>query len=359
MKTKQTLKMKLVVLITIIIGGLTIQGCSSSDDGDTGSTVDKSVLEARISVAEDLLDVSVEGTAEGLYLPGSKAKLQAGVDLAQGVLDNAASTQVAINNTVTSLNATIAVFEGSIVVPVDPTNLIGQWTFDEGTGTTAGDSSGNNFDGTFGNEPGFGFTTTPSWTTDRYGNTGKAVAFSGGSKITVPYNVALNPGVISISLWINATEIREGNRFMGLHSWNGFKFQLQATNTPFFTGAATDAIYDRDAANSLEINTWYHIAVTFGNGNTKFYINGTLVQTWTETTGTLLPVQSGNDLVFGIDSSEYATDDTNYETDKIIPIGWGGYFEGSLDEIRIYKSVLSDSQVQVIYQTEKVPTEDK
>lgn len=353
MKLKKFLKSK-AALATILMGGfLLVQSCGKDSDSELEVVISKTALETIITNATTIANSAVEGTAEGLYVYGSVAELQDAITLAQGVLDNSASTQIAIDNTVIALNAAIDVFESNAIIPIDPTNLVGHWTFDEGSGTTVSDSSGNNFNGTFGNEALFG-TGTTTWTTDRYGNVGKALLFNEGAKVTIPYNTSLNPDVMSISVWINASEINGNNRFIGLHSWNGYKFQLQDGNKAFFTAATADGIYDRDTDPALEVNTWYHLTVTIGEGNMTFYINGTATKVWDDTPGTI-KVVTGHDLVFGVGSSKYAATTDDYDTDKIIPAAWGGFFRGSMDEVRIYKTVLSASQVQSIYDTEKVP----
>jgi hypothetical protein len=35
------------------------------------------------------------------------------------------------------------------------------------------------------------------------------------------------------------------------------------------------------------------------------------------------------------------------------PGRWGGYLEGSIDEVRVYNRVLSDSEIQAIYNSTK------
>jgi Concanavalin A-like lectin/glucanases superfamily len=354
MKLTKFLKSKILLLAILLGGSLIVQSCGGDDDDTPAPVViNKAVLQSTLSSVSTAASSAVEGTAEGQYVYGSVADLQDAITLAQGVLDNANSTQTAIDNTVIALNAALDVFYANAIVPIDPANLVGQWTFDEGSGTTVADFSGNNFSGTFGSVAGFG-GGTPEWTVDRYGNDNKAILFDLGAKITVPYNNALNPAVMSISVWIRADENRDSNRFIGLHSWNGYKFQLQSANKSFFTAATSDGIHDRDTDPGLELNTWYHLAVTIGDGNMKFYINGTETKVWDNTPGTMATV-ADHDLVFGVGSSQYADTTDNYDADKIIPLAWGGYFHGAMDEVRIYKSVLTASQVSSIYDTEKVP----
>jgi len=284
-----------------------------------------------------------------------KKTLQDVIDIAQAVCDNTASTQTEVDNSVTALTAAMTAYEGQEITPVAPDALFGHWTFDEGTGTTTADQSGNGYNGTFGNEPMFGFTTVPAWTADRHGVAAKAITFNEGAKITVTYNTALNPTQMTIALWVKADVIDANNRFLGLHSWHGYKFQLQSDNKPFFTAATdegTGTIYDKDAGVGIGVSQWYHLAVTFGGGEMVFYINGVKMVTWDDTPGDLVTV-TDHDLVFGVGSSKYAATDVNYGTDHIIPIAWGGYFQGSLDEIRMYNTVLTASQILTLYSTEK------
>lgn len=341
------------MLVLIALFGISLfffSSCNKDDDDEI--KVDKTALLTKITEANDLIANSVEGTAAGQFAYGSMDELQGVIDIAQVIYDNEASTQTEIDNSTISVSNAIDLFNTKIIAAIAPEDLVGQWTFDEGTGTTVADYSGNEFTGTFGTESNFG-SGEPTWATDRYGNEGKAIAFNEGAKITVPYNTSINPKQITIALWINAAGVRENNRFMGLHSWNGYKFQLQSANKPFFTASTDTSIYDRDSDPALDSLKWYHIAVTYGGNEMAFYINGVQTKIWDDVKGDLVSV-SDHDLVFGVGSSKYALTADNYDIDHIIPAAWGGYFNGSLDEIRIYKTVLSATQIESIYNLEKV-----
>ncbi len=346
-------KIKLGLLTVILIMGSTLVFVNCSKDDDEVK-VTKTELQAAITAADALIASTTEGTAEGQYLPGSKVAFMAIIIAAEVVNGNPAATQTDVDNTVIALAAATVAYNDNIVEAIAPDALMGHWTFDEGAGTTLSDFSGNSFNGTLMDGSSTWGGGLPTWTTDRYGNAGGALMFNEGAHVLIPYNTALNPATMSISVWVNAAVVDANNRFIGLHSWLGYKFQLQSANKPFFTIAATDGIYDRDTDPELAIDTWYHLVVTFGGGNMTFYINGSAGTTWDNTPGTAL-ANTGNDLVFGQGSDEYAADDTNYDNDKIIPLAWGGYFNGALDEIRIYNTVLSAAQVLTIYNLEKVP----
>jgi len=350
-------KINVFLLMLCLVTGFTMSSCSDSDSDDK-MVVDKSELNAAILEANTLIDDTEEGTADGQYQHGSKAELQKVVDVAQTVADNVGAAQIDVNNTVVALKAAVDAYKDAKVVPIAPDQLVGHWTFDEGEGTVVSDHSGNGFDGTFKNGPEAWGAGTPQWTADRYGNDGKAVAFDKGANVEIPYNTSLNPSNMTVSVWVRIDEKRN-NRFMGLHSWNGFKFEIQDANKAFFTINSTEGIYDRDTDPSLELDTWYHLVVTFGGGQTVFYINGVETQKWEDTPGTAKPLTTPYNLVFGQDfpTNKYAATADNYDNDQIIPLDWGNYMHGAMDEVRFYKSVLTSSQVSSIYALEKVVEE--
>ncbi len=339
------------LMIALISGSMvTFYACSDDDDDDI--IVDKTELGAKIQEAEDLIENTTEGTAEGQYQIGSQEILQEVIDLAKAVYQDDEATQVEVDNATVNLSQAIDDYLDKEVVPIAPDALVGHWTFDEGEGDILTDFSGNDFHGTLKDGSDAWGGGMPEWTTDRYGNEGGALFFNEGAHVLIPNSPALSPPNISISLWIKAAETLENNRFIGIHSWNTYKFQLQAVNKSFFTINTTEGIYDRDSDPELDLDTWYHLTVTFGDGNMIFYLNGDESQAWDNTPGTALP-NTENDLVFGRDTDEYAEDDSNYDDDLIIPLPWGGYFHGAMDEVRIYNTILTSTQVQSIYDLEK------
>ena len=145
---------------------------------------------------------------------------------------------------------------------------------------------------------------------------------------------------------------------VSMNRWNGYKLQFQDSPKAFFTvkanvaGVVDPAYYDRDNASPLVTQgQWWHIVVTFGGGHMIFYLNGVMVKDWDNTPGTAISQSAAPvNLVFGQDlpSTGYSTVDgsPNY-------VNWGGFYIGALDEVRMYKSVLTASQVTSIYTVEK------
>jgi len=105
-----------------------------------------------------------------------------------------------------------------------------------------------------------------------------------------------------------------------------------------------------------------HLAVTYVDGTETFYINGISVKVWTDFTGTASSISAKPyNLVIGADFpvDKYSLGDgTNFAIVgspdyHVIPLAWGGHFIGAIDEVRIYNTALSASQVTSIYNREK------
>jgi hypothetical protein len=346
------------LMIAMIAGSLiTLSACDDDDDDDVVVEADKTELQARIQQAQNLIATTEEGTEEGQYEEGSQAELQGVIDDATAVYDDPNATQTQVDNATSSVEQAIQHYEGRRIGETpEPETLVGHWTFDEGEGDEVMDQSGNNFNGTFRTGHANWGGGTPEWTTDRHGNENQAVYFNQGAHIEVPYNAQLNPQELTISLWMmpdTQDEPWANNYMVSLNRWNGYKLQLQDAPKVFFTVKALhdgeEVYYDRDADPVLDLGEWYHVAVTFRNGEMTFYLDGTEVMVWEDTPGTAVTLDSPVNLTFGQDLPT----DAYTEEEGDFYVNWGGYFMGALDEIRIYRSALDASQIQNIFEQER------
>jgi hypothetical protein len=200
-------------------------------------------------------------------------------------------------------------------------DLVAHWKFDENTGNTTADASGNNNVGTLVN--------TPTWTSP--GKIGPAaLSFSSTNleSVTAINSSSLNSPVkaISLSAWIYAANwsgnrriIQKGNadnQYRLLAEFGFFKFHL--------TGV------DSLTAPLPPIGVWVHIAATWDGSIMKLYTNGILQASLTAagtiaTTSDLLAVGKKN-------TSGVA----------------GDYFDGKLDDVRIYNRALNAAEVASI-----------
>lgn len=352
MKTKINSKiMSFLLAVLVIAGSVFIDSCKKDD---STPTINKAILADSIAAAQDLLNNATEGVVAGNYQVGSKATLQAAIDAVKTIQDNPASTQANIDAAVVNLHNAMNTFRNSLIVPIAQENLIAQWTFNEGTGTTVTDASTNQLDGTF--MPGFssipGNGPLPEWTTDRYGEANKALHFSNGGHIEIPFNSVLFPTEISISFWAKVDNVFADNYMMSQNWWEGWKIQYQSSNKVFFTYKNASAVYyDRDwNVPGQDTTDWHHVVVTLKEGEEDFYADGELVYSWTNVTGGLNA--PANPVAFCI-GQEFPN-----ERPGILPADdpaqyAAGYYKGSLDDIRIYNVALSATQVKGIYDLEK------
>lgn len=361
MKTRKSKFLMYAATLLLFAGGMTM--CSKDS---TTPAVDKTAMTAAITAANTLLAGAKEGVAEGNYLKGSKATYQTAVTAAQAVVADAAATQAQVTAALASLNAATATFNGSLVTAIDKANLAGQWTFDEVATTTAGtvvkDYSGNSRDGQIKVGHPFWGSGVVSLVADRYGVAGKALGFDKGANVEVPYSAGLNPGIMSLSVWAKPAvnnPIVNNQYFISMNRWNGYKFNFQDTPRAFFTATYDDpsanppkvktCCYDRDQhVGTAKQGEWHHYVLTFGGGHEVFYIDGILVYDWGAVAGegvagTISTLASPVNLVFG----------QGLPTAGYVGTPDDGYYIGALDEVRIYKSVLTPAQVTSIYNIEK------
>jgi len=351
MKTKNNL----IFSLTLIFGLGFLVSC---DPEEETKGADKTELLATIADAEALLADSEEGTSDGQYLMGSKAPLETAVTAAQAIADADASAQTAVDNANVNLTAAITTYEGKVITPIAVANLMAHWKFDEGTGTSASDASANNLDGTLKTGHPYWGAGVPAWAEDRYGNANSAIKFDKGAHVEVPYNTKLNPDAMTISLWMKQdvnTPILNNQYMVSLNRWNGYKLNMQDAPKAFMTVKADNgsavSYYDRDNADpALAQGSWYHVVVTFGGGHMVFYVNGTLVKDWDNTPGTGVDLSANPiNLTIGQDlpTATYTVTEGDFY------VNWGGYFKGLLDEVRIYNTPLTETQVASLYAIEK------
>ena len=209
------------------------------------------------------------------------------------------------------------------------TGLIAYWPLNNNTN----DLSGNSHNGT-----GYNLTAT----TDRFGNPNSAYHFDGStSYISVPdaTDLRLNSTDFTVNAWVNL-DTGSGNvltkRLAGTAdagwAWS-FHSGGSGTGLIFFGpgGGSTNA------AGYQTINTgqWYMMTsvYTASAGQIDIYLNGVYINS---TTGILSPNSSITEALY------IGRDDIN-------PSSPGYFFQGAIDEIKIFNSALSASTIQQLY----------
>jgi hypothetical protein len=357
---KNLIKLNTLLLMIFVSSVLIISSCKKDEGIVEG---DKTALNATIVEADALAAAATPALYPQAAIDTYKATLSAVKTTAATPL-----TQTEINNLDTQLKEAMKTFKSQAYGFIDETLYLNAgWHFDEGTGTTATAFSTVKHVGTFkaGNTIIMGaLSMSPTWVAGVKG--GKAVYLKGGAHLEVPYTTAFLPVNLSISVWIKPDELFENNYIVSQNFWGGYKLQTQSGGKPFFTykkvdGGGIDA--DNETDNSIKANLWNHIVITL-NATTKelkFFVNGTLTKTWTESNKGIGPLTQTltkpgpQPFLIGCvaTDNELANDpDTPWMTWGQTPATFG-YFKGVIDELKIYNIALADGQVSKLYNDEK------
>ena len=211
---------------------------------------------------------------------------------------------------------------------VGGSDLVAHWKFDEGSGTTASDSSGNGNTGTLVNGP--------LWTAGKVGN---ALFFDGiDDNVTVADSNSLDlSSSFTLSAWVNPASTFTDFRSILVKN---YKYYLYASVAGYCGNGSPLGGFNEAATyktvcqpSPLPTNTWTHLAVTY-NGSTLTFIE-TALQLPPPFSGTLSPTTG----TLQIGASQF-----------------GEYFKGLIDEVRIYNRALSDTEIQSIYQQDSGKT---
>jgi hypothetical protein len=165
---------------------------------------------------------------------------------------------------------------GNCATGSDP-SPIGEWIMDEGTGTTANDTSGNGNSGTL--------TNGPTW---RPGKIGKAVSFDGSNDlISIADTAVLEPSSdMTISAWVylNTLPSVRGENAMIVAKSHGsapfLSYELfvsssgNKVNVNWGTSSGGGISYTANTAAALTTNRWYFITLAKRSTALELYIDG-------------------------------------------------------------------------------------
>jgi hypothetical protein len=207
-----------------------------------------------------------------------------------------------------------------VTISVNPgPGLVAAYGFEEGRGTLAADRSGNSNNGTL---------AGPAWTpTGRFGG---GLSFDGvNDLVNVNDANSLDLTVaMTLEAWVFPTSPSGWRTALLKETTGGLVYSLYANDE---TQRAGSYIRTGTAENGsvspavIPLNTWTHVAATYDGTTLRLYING--VQVATRLFGAPLATSSGA-LRFGGNTI------------------WGEYFQGTLDDVRIYGRVLAQNEIQ-------------
>ena len=202
--------------------------------------------------------------------------------------------------------------------------LVAEWNFDETSGLVASDSAGDN-DGDLMN-----FIDDDSQWVE--GKVGGAIAFDGSNYIEVPHAPAIGSEVtegLTVMAWFNSNVPLDasgaGNRMLEKGN-NYFFLQGVRPGGMNFLVKNGGANFTAGIGDSLEAETWYHIAGVFDGATAKTYIDGEL--------------KGSVDVPGPIDDNQLplriGSDDGN------------SFFNGLMDQVLIWKRPLSPAEIRAV-----------
>ena len=220
----------------------------------------------------------------------------------------------------TALNAqqVAQLYAGSKPQDAPARGLVAAYAFNEGSGSTVADASGNGNAGTI---------TNVDWT--KAGKFGGALVFNGTSSlVTIPDSSSLHlKSAMTLEAWVNpSVPLCDAGEMIAKGSDDYFLGGCSTGGGGPGAGATLDlskvATYGRA---QLPANAWTHLAVTYNGSALSLYQNGKKVSTrfnGGDIAESFSPLQVGGNSLLG------------------------QYFRGAIDEVRIYNVALTQAQIQ-------------
>ncbi len=304
-------------------------------EGNTGVTMATFVV--RLSTASGRAVTGNFGTANGTATAGSDYTATAGpFSIAAG--STTFAVQVPILGDVTeeaneSFVLNLSGVSGAVVTDAQAAGtiqnddvpgaggLVAAYAFEESAGTTTADATGKGHTGT---------TTGTDWADD--GKNGRGLWFPGVNNwvtIADANDLDLTAGM-TLEAWVRPFSISGWNTvLMKEGTGQTFGYSLYANDGTPVRPAVTVQIanVDRSATGTaaLPVNTWSHLAATYDGTTLRLYRDGVQIGS---------RAQTGNIRT----------------TTGALRIGgnalWGEYFQGVMDDVRIYNRALSAAEIQ-------------
>jgi hypothetical protein len=189
------------------------------------------------------------------------------------------------------------------------------------------DASGNG-----NNLTNFGATLCP----DRFGNSNQAYYFNGSSYLGSSVSPLSQTDNWTVAAWMNPASLSQGYAYVaclgydngGASGENGYAFGLSANQLYAFFGGigpfSGNYVFPTN-------NTWSHVVMLRSSGSTTFFVNGAMINgniSTTPKTPTAFTIGSASGL---------------------------RYFNGAIDDVRVYNRALSASEVAQLYDYEAPP----
>ena len=206
--------------------------------------------------------------------------------------------------------------------------------FEESSGTTAADATGNGWNGTLVNGP--------TWVA---GESGNAVSMNGTNQyVSLPAGVVSSLNDFTISAWVKLNALSTWARLFDFGTGTGDFMFLTPTASPSgvrfgITTSGSGNEQSINYTNNLSLGVWHNIAVTFAAGIGILYVDGLPVAT--NSAINLTPSLLGNTTQNWIGRSQFSNNP---------------YLNGLVDDFRIYNGALSPGEIASLVTPLAAPT---
>ena len=199
----------------------------------------------------------------------------------------------------------------------------------------------------------------PTLTVDRENNSASAYSFDGvNDYIDIPYSPSIEPSVFSLSIWFKTSTSNQGALWSTdpnmLYCKHGYMIVISGNNsnptlpvvpngTPLFTIDPSTACsgYGPTIRGDYPLNggNWHHMVAIYNGSSMKMYVDGVLQD---ETKNTIYR-KTGASIRVGMNRRT-----RNHPE-------WRWFYQGSIDDIRLYNRVLSDAEIKQLANSSSMP----
>lgn len=192
-----------------------------------------------------------------------------------------------------------------------------------------------------------GSNTKSTFVNDRKGLSNHAIHFNRNDSSLVDFGdlnlASISNAIFSISCWILLEDTIKPCAILSKRSaYGGFEYSIdnhfrnkQYFNFDNWNESGTNTVYGIDPLNAsapIQLNTWQHLVFIANGSKLKVFSNGVLQTNF----------DNKNNEIFA-------------NTDKHFVVGNGGgygkyyYFQGAIDDIKIYSRVLNNEEINALY----------
>jgi len=197
--------------------------------------------------------------------------------------------------------------------------LVGWWKFDESKGTIAKDSSSGKHDGSI--------VGDAKWT---QGKTGGAIELDGnGSFVKIADEHAFDmSGEVTIACWVNFRSVPNDYTAIVTKGDNSWRLSTSERRRIFHASVTGWEQLMVDGSTEVPANQWHHAAAVYDGKQVCIYVDGKVdvCRNWTGGIG-----QNDFEVLIGENDQEN-----------------GRYFDGLIDDVRIYNYALSKTEIETL-----------